>query len=189
MIDFWQAVILSLASVSVGGLITLVVSYATHRWTTTAARGAEERQTTRTVQEEERQARRQYRRERMKPVLDFLEVAKRCAGEEGVIDLMRQAYDKTSAAQTLPMTWEEFERVARRDWSVPDFYRLYRAFSVAVATAPTQEVELALMKVIQVLLPLSQQQKAGVSGRDWTKEANEAITSAEQEAERYLVEV
>ena len=59
MIDWWQALLLSVAGALVGGLITLAVSYATHSWTTDAARKAEERASARRLKDEDREAKRQ----------------------------------------------------------------------------------------------------------------------------------
>jgi hypothetical protein len=186
MIDWWQALLLSVAGALVGGLITLAVSYATHSWTTDAAREAEERQAAHRVKEEERQYTRQHRQERMKPVLDFLEVAKRCAGEEVVIDLMQHAYRRLAETETPALTWEEFEKVMRRDWAVPNVYQLLRAFYGAFLIAPTPEVETALGLTLGAVLV--QQQR--VSGQDLSeKRAGDAIKSAERLVERYLAEV
>jgi len=186
MVELWQAILLSLAAVVVGGIMTLAVSYATHCWTTEAARKAEERQAAYKVKEEERQYIRQHRRERMKPVLDFLDVAKRCAGGEAVIDVIRHAHDKASAAQTGLMPWEEFETVARREWSVPDISELLRAFWGAFLITPTPQVEAALLQAFAAVL--EQQQRA--SGQELSeKKAGDAIKSAERLVERYLAEV
>jgi uncharacterized membrane protein len=105
MIDWWQALLLSVAGALVGGIITLAVSYATHSWTTDAARKAEERasvrrleeedrEATRKADEEERQARRQYRRDQMKPVQDFLGVAKRFMASEQAYKMVESAWER-----------------------------------------------------------------------------------------------
>ena len=74
MLDWWEATLLSVATAGTGGLIGLSIAYFTQRWTTKARRESEEREAKLRVEEEQRQVIRQFRRERIKPVLEFLEL-------------------------------------------------------------------------------------------------------------------
>jgi hypothetical protein len=182
MFEWWQTVALSLGTLVVGGVIAVSSGYLQHRWTTDSTRKAEERQAAYRVTEEERQYIRQHRRERMKPVLDFLEVAKRCAGEEVVIALTMQAHQEVIAKQTAAFTQEEFEKAIRKDWAVPDAYQLLRAFYGADLIAPTPDVEMALSQALEAVLKASRQKIT-------YEESSDALRSAEQLVERYLAEV
>lgn len=94
MVDWWQPLLYTLAGGLTGGLITAVVSYAAHRWTTSASQEAEERQAKRKAEEEQRQAIRQLRRERMQPVLDYLDIAKQARARQTVVSVIDEVYDK-----------------------------------------------------------------------------------------------
>ena len=92
MLEWWEAALLSVATAGAGGLIGLVTAYFTHRWTTSANRESEESQATRRVEDDQRKAQRQHRRDHMKPIQDFLEIAKRyLAGQRAreVVETMR----------------------------------------------------------------------------------------------------
>jgi hypothetical protein len=188
MFEWWQTVVLSLGTLIVGGVIAVSSGYLQHRWATDAARKAEERQAAYRVREEERQYIRQHRRERMKPVLDFLEVVKRYAGEAVVINRLRENYKRLSGSTgTLPITWEEFEKETRKDWSVPDFFEVFRRLCVALLVSPTKEVEAALFDALVAVLLQEVRGKPAKGFSD--QQASDAIRAAEQLVERYLAEV
>ncbi len=98
MLDWWEAALLSVATAGAGGLIDLVTAYFTHRWTTSANRESEERQANRRVGEEQRQVIRQRRRERMQPVVDFLELSKRRFASRTVSTSVAEAVEELPPA-------------------------------------------------------------------------------------------
>lgn len=94
MVDWWQALLLVLA----GGLISVPTAYATHYWTTKASRQAEERQ-----------AIRQLRRERMQPILDFLDIAKQSAARQDIIEILDEEYQRLRPKDKQPL--EEWHKM------------------------------------------------------------------------------
>jgi hypothetical protein len=183
MFEWWQALVLSVAGALVGGFITLVVSYATHRWTTTANREAEERESRRRAEEEERQERRRYRRERIGPVLEFLDSAKRHLSGETLVKAIDRVYEG-SAETKKKMTLEEFrEDVFRQRPSLrdhPDVTQLSLSFGVALSTAPTVEITEGINRVfVAVSRPALGTEAI----------ASNAIMAVEEAVERYLIQV
>jgi len=106
--DWWQALLLLLA----GGLISGVTAYATQHWTTSASRETEERQAKRRLEEEQRQAIRQFRRERMQPVLDYLDIAKRCAARVHIEGILDEVYPRFNHEGRLSP--EEYAKIKRK---------------------------------------------------------------------------
>ena len=158
MIDWWQALLLSVAGALVGGITTLAVSYATHWWTTDAARKAEERASMRRLEEEEREAarrketeerevRRQWRRDQIRPVLDFLELAKRYLGGQNMQHAAELAWEKNAAGIKDLVSLEGLRKYLAKDarFAGTDFYDLVSAFHVA--TTPTLEMTSQLSAV------------------------------------------
>jgi hypothetical protein len=153
MIDWWQALLLSVAGALVGGLTTLAVSYATHSWTTDAAREAEERASERRLAEEERgaarrkeaeerEATRQWRRERVKPLQDFIEVAKRHDATSFLKKSTEHAWEQNVLGIQDKLTLEDLRKAIAKDarFAGPDFNDLARAYGVAFITAPTLQM-------------------------------------------------
>ncbi len=124
--DWWQAFLLFPA----GGLISGVTAYFTHRLTTSASREAEERHAKRRLAEEQRQAIRHFRRERIQPVLDWLDIVKQSAGRE-IVSLALDKYRESLSAED-KLSPERLERV-RDEFSkiYPDIIQETRAFSIA----------------------------------------------------------
>jgi hypothetical protein len=96
MVDWWQALLLVFG----GGLAGLPTAYFVHRWATTASR-----------QGEERQAIRQLRRERLQPLLDFLDMAKQYAAREPIETALDKAHETASAEVKLPA--DDWQRIKR----------------------------------------------------------------------------
>ena len=178
MLDWWQAALLSVISAVAGGSIGLVTAYYTQRWTNSSAREAEERQAKRQTEEEERQATRQLRRERAKPILDFLKIAKRYAASEDSVRAMSNLHAENVAGMRDIMRLEDLQQMMRERYPAPTMIELLQAFSVAFGTTSTTEVRRALTEVLRAL-----QMPATMS------KASPAIRAAEEAAERYMVEV
>lgn len=178
MVDWWQALPYLLA----GGLITVAASYLTHRWSTSANRQAEERQAKRRVEEDQRQAIRQLRRERIQPVLDFLESAKLCAAEQPVkkaVDgAVERAQERRRPEDGPPA--EEWQEVARELLGPePDPLELMRGCARAlVASASVPGLQQAVVKLYEAL-PTSNSRKV-------RPEFYRAVQSVEQLVDQYL---
>lgn len=115
MVDWWQALLLVLA----GGIAGLPMAYAVHFWTTKAGRAAEERQ-----------AIRQLRRERMQPVLDFLDTAKQSAARQDVIEILDGEYKRMSPEDSSRLAQWRKRKSELLDVD-PDGIQLMRAYHVA----------------------------------------------------------
>jgi hypothetical protein len=169
VIDWWQALLLSVAGALVGGLITLAVSYATHRWTTDATREAEERasqrrlaeedrEATRRKEAEERQVRREWRRDQIKPVVEFLEKAKRYLAGQEMQQTAEAAWERNAAGIKDQVSLEDFRKYLAKDESFADIhvFDLAKAYHVAISTTPemTQQLLGLFMAVTSAREPL-----------------------------------
>ena len=126
MVDLWDA----LALVAAGGVLSLVTGIVIQILSTRANRESEERQAQRRVEEEQRQVIRQRRRERMQPVVDFLELSKRRFASRTVGGLVAKAVEK------FPPQKEEVEQLKHRaTGDEPDYYELLRLYAVAAASS------------------------------------------------------
>lgn len=130
MVDWWQALLYLLA----GGLITVAASYATHYWTTKASRQSEERHAKRRLGEEQRQAIRQLRRERMQPVLDFLDTAKQSVARQPIEKVLDEEYESLGPNDKPPLEqWQEMK--SDLFGVVPPGIEEARAFTIAELAA------------------------------------------------------
>jgi len=181
MLDWWEAALLSVAIAGAGGLIGLVTAYFTHRWTTSASRESEERQATRRVEDDQRKAERQYRRDRMKPIQDFLEIAKGyLAGQNaiGVVESMRA----NNVVGLGNFTHEELLTFLREKHPAPGSIELINGFTVAMSSASVPEISKALMDVWSAL-PTAP--PSGTALADTMK----TIREAEDAVDRYTVAI
>jgi len=174
MIDWWQAILVLLA----GGLISGVTAYATHHWTTSAGRDAEERQAKRRLEEEQRQAIRQLRRERIQPVLDFLDIAKRSAARQTIEEALDEVYEKMSGDVRPALDrWQEMkERVFE---AYPDVVEVTRTVSVAMWSGVS--VPGLLHKLIRIYSAVHP-----ATHRERQRQLADAIRSVEELVEQYL---
>ena len=150
MVELWQAILL----LGAGAVVTLGSGYVQRLWAKSDTREAdkrasarrlegEQREAKRKADEEERQARRQYRRERAKPILDFLEMAKRYNAAEIIKRAIEVAWEQLDVGGIKDkLSLERFRKALDESAKSggPDFYELGRAMAVAVATAPTPEI-------------------------------------------------
>lgn len=124
MVDWWQPILY----IGAGGVVSLVTAIVTSRLTTNANRESDERQANQRVEEEQRQEIRKTRRDRMQPVVDFLESSKRY----GASTIVSEAV--AAAVEGLPS--EEAEQHKRRATGYQlDKYDLLRLYIVAMTSA------------------------------------------------------
>lgn len=177
MVDVWQAVLLLLA----GSLIGLGVSFVQRLWTKSDILEAEERQAERRKREEERETIRQRREKTMKPVFDFLDVAKRYIASEGLKATHKHTYQENLGGVQAMMTEEQWLGEMNKKYPGPTMSDVVLAFSAAGATASTQEILNALHSAMKSLGPEQLAQ-----GRP---DAYSAISAVERVLEQYLVVV
>ena len=157
MVDLWQAIVLLAA----GWLLALGAGYVQRWWSKSDTLETEERQATRRLQEEERealrkaeeeerQARREHRRDRIKPILDFLGMAKQYSAHEETIKGYEEAWERNVGGIKDRLSLEALREAMKRDPRLagPRFDQLQRAFMVAYATAPTTETRSHVTKVL-----------------------------------------
>ena len=186
MLDWWQAALLSIAGALAGGLIGLVTAYFTHRWTTEANRATEDRRAERKEEEEQRQAARQLRRERIQPILDFLEAAKTLrASQVGAGFIQSTVTDLEKAFESNPehpLVLEAKRHLMNKSLGdEPDVLQLVRLSVVASASAPTPEIRQGVISRV-FLAAITPREKASESLDDATSAAEEII-------EKYLTVV
>ena len=186
MLDWWQAALLSVISAIAGGSIGLVTAYYTQRWTNSAAREAEKRQSKRKMEEEERQAARQLRRERIQLILDFLDAAKTFrAGEvrAGLLQSTERDLEKAFESNREHPLFLEAKRylLNKSLGDEPDALQLISLCVVASASAPTSEIQQGVIS--RVFL-------AAVTPREKASESlDDATSAAEGIIEKYLTVV
>lgn len=173
--DWWQAILVLLA----GGLISGVTAYATHHWTTSAGRDAEERQAKRRLEEEQRQAIRELRRERIQPVLDFFDVAKESIVSELIGQVIEEHYESLSPERKLPP--EEWKKVKSDllEAEPPTAVQRARAFTLAVHAS----VSVPLLQHELVRLYTARRMDTDPK---LSEEFGPALRSVEQLVEQYL---
>jgi hypothetical protein len=163
MVEWWQALVLVLA----GGLAGLPTAYFVHRWTTRASREAEERQ-----------AIRHLRRERMQPVLDFLNIAKRFAARQTIEEALDEVYEKMSGdVRPARDRWQEMKEDVFEAY--PDVVGVTRAVSVALWSGVSVPGLLhKLVRMYSAVHPASHRKRQ--------PELADAIRSVEELVEQYL---
>ena len=179
MLDWWQAALLSVISAVAGGSIGLVTAYYTQRWTNSSAREAEERQSKRQTEEEERQATRQLRRERIQPILDFLDAAKTLGASQvqaGFIQSTVTDLEKAFESNPQhPLVLEAKRHLMNKSLGdEPDVLQLVRLSVVASASAPTPEIQQGVISRV-LLAAITPREKASESLDDATSAAEEII--------------
>ena len=183
MVDLWQALVL----IATGTLLTLGAGYVQRTWASSDALKGEERESKRRVAAEERKAKRESRTGRMKPVLDFLDVAKRLPADHQAMFAARAAFESLDPSATGAVTWEEFAAWLRADWRTPDPSDLARSYQVALASGPTEDFRRDILAVLfEILVGLRTE-------GEWRLERRQrirgAIRSLEDLVERYITEV
>lgn len=177
MVDVWQAVLLLLA----GAVIGLGSSFVQRLWTKSDILEAEERQEERRIREEEREKIRQRREKTMKPLLDFLDVAKRYVASEGLKATYKRTYQDNLGNVQDKMTEEQWLDEMNKKYPGPTMSDVVLAFSAAGATASTQDILKALQSAMMSLGP--EQLAQGKSN------AYSAISAVERAIEQYVVVV
>jgi len=177
MVDLWQALILLLAGTGIG----LGSGWVQRLWTKSDMEEAEERQAEQRNREEQREAIRKIRQKTMKPVLDFIQVAKRYAASEGIKETYKRTYQDNLGGVQGKMTEEQWLGTMNKKYPGLTMNDLVLAFSAAIATASTPEVQVALKSAFSTLGP---DQLA-----HHRSDAYSAIAAAEHVIEQYLVVV
>ena len=178
MIEWWQALLLSVSSVVVGALLGLGTGFVQRLWTTTDRREAEGREDRRRVGEEQRQAIRQLRRERMKPILDFLEIAKNHQASQEQIRNLRLIYEDNVGGLKDLGTVEELLKGLAKTYPAPTILEVTHALAKATSTASTPTVRDGLISIMQAF-------KYPPTQASYVKVAV-ALVAAEEQIEQYL---
>ena len=176
MVEWWQAVTLLLA----GGLIGLASAYVQRRWTAADVHEAEDRERVRRVQEDERQARRQHRKDRIQPVVDFLDTVKRYSARDLVEYALDREYEVTFKEMIDPAEWAGYKKEMLGGERIA-LLEIVRQVKVAAASAPTAAVlEGVVYRAYWAAL-------ADTKTRNRTNDFDIEIRGAEQTLEDYIV--
>ena len=179
MFEWWQTLVLSLSSLAIGGLIALVSGFAQHRWSDASNRAAEDREDRRRAEETHGERRTRYRRERMKPVLDFLDVASAYVAGVDVTAVMDIPYDENVDDVQQKMSREEWQSSVAAGTEDPNVMDITRAAILASAAAPTKEMNDAIRVVVNSL---------PTTAKDTPDAFGGAVRFAHGVVERYLVD-
>ena len=139
MFEWWQAIFLAVATSAVTGVLGIVAGFATSRFTAASARDAESRQ-----------AARQRREQRIQPVVNFLQLARRYAGGDFVDIAAQRAYERFSPDERRQITLDEWRKRVKSTLlgeDDPDMILVSREGAVAVVAAPTSEIVDAVFDV------------------------------------------
>ena len=127
MVEWWQVLLISVASSATVGLVGLATAYFVHRWTRQGA-----------IEVEERQARRDQRRDAMQPVIQFLKTAAKADAVRTAKSSIRGMYDDNVANIQDIGPYERVEEAMLRDVeSAPSQMAITRDFYLASSAAPT----------------------------------------------------
>ncbi len=127
MVEWWQALSISVASSAIVGFVGLVTAYFVHRWTRQG-----------TIEAEERQGRRDQRRGAMQPIIQLLETAAKADAVRSVKSSIRGMYDDNVANIQNLGPYERVEEAMLRDVeSAPSQMAITRDFYLASSAAPT----------------------------------------------------
>lgn len=174
----WELALLFLVT---GTILGLVASFVQRLWTKSDIEEAEERQAEQRKREEEREAIRKIRQMTMKPVFDFIQVAKQYAASEGMKETYKRTYQDNLGGVQGKMTQEQWLGAMNKKYPGPTMSDVVLAFSAAVATASTPEVQVALKSALVTLGPDQLAHRRS--------DAYSAIGAAEHVIEQYLVVV
>ena len=179
MLEWWEAALLSIATALTGGLIGIVTAYFAHRWATSASRATEDRRAEREKERVEWETRLQYRRDRLRPILESLEIAKRHLAGVAARDSSKMLYEQNVANIQGHLTEEEWLQGVARTHPAPSIIDVVSAFRIAMATDAPSEIRVSLRDVLAKLSP--------EQSKDGSASAYSAIRAAERAIEDYLV--
>lgn len=186
MVEWWQTLLIALATGAIGVIGSIAAGLCQHLWTTDAAIKAEKRAADRTITQEERsrqakideerrEAARAYRRERIQDVIDCLDKAKRYRALEATIRSSKSAWDDNIAGAKDKIRWEDWERSLRKGHPAPTFNEVIESIDIAAATAET-----SMVKALQDILRAIRDPDGDVAFRG-------ALRSAEVAIEAFIV--
>lgn len=130
MFEWWQTILLAVATSAVTGVLGIVAGYATSRLTSASTRDAE---------------RRQRREKRTQPVMDFLQLAHRYIGGKRVDESTQRVYEGLPS-DNRPPTLEEYQKNIKSEFPEENLsgMLLTREGYVAIVAAPTREIASAV---------------------------------------------
>ena len=193
-IQWWQAALLSVAGAAAGGLISLVTAFFTQCWAASNTIKAEERQAQRRAEEEQSQAQRRaeeeqrqvvrrVRRDRIQPVLDYLEMWKRYFVGRAARTAFEEEYKKSDPQEEAAMTsadWQEIRSLVEED--VPTAIQLTKAYGIAVTSSIS-------VPALQAALGKMHSGVRTDAAADIGRQVGTALQSAEELIEQYLAGV
>ena len=151
MVDWWQAGLLLL----LGAFVGLIPGYFTHRWATEASRKAREHEAEIRVADEKRQVIREIRKERVQPIIRFIETAKRFSTRRTIDQSVAAALQQQdSLVATLAGEKLQESLRSRLDQSLGqiDFFQIMEQWVIAAATASNPELSRRLRDLWDALL-------------------------------------
>ncbi len=165
ILEWWQLILLSAAGGALGSIIALAATMLQHVLTSRATRHAEQRGNARRLEEEERHERRQYRRERVQPISDYLAKRQAYIARSRREDVLRgldaiMEEHKGQFAANLGVSAAQIETAYRQEgrpkWGGPEhsvdiLFDLFESLCSALDSAPSQDVERALVETLREL--------------------------------------
>lgn len=151
MVELWQAIIL----LGAGTVLGLGAGYVQRLWAKSDTLEADRRASERRLQEEDREAtrrkeaeeravRREWRRDQIKPVVEFLEATKRYFAGQEMQHTAEAAWEQNAGGIKDKVSLQDLRKYLAKDdhFAGTDFYDLVKAYLVAISTTPEMTQQL-----------------------------------------------
>jgi len=168
MVAWWQALMLSLVGGPSGGAIAVAGAWIQHGWTTKAAKRAEERE-----------AIRRHRTERIKPIIECLDMCKNHIASLNAADTLQQVESDLPRDEAWRSAFKKWSEERKMSIAI-DPTQFLRAVIGALGTASDERVTSTLSKLLHSI---------GDSSLEARARNLNSIRETEEALERYVVEV
>lgn len=158
-VQWWEALLLALGPSLLTGAVAFGIAVLTHSLTTKAAREADTRTQVYAREAEERQARRDHRRERIRPVFEVLDLFRDYAGRSHIDDMQKKMGDTWEANKVQFATEngigtdkaDEVFKNAKAEWVGEEgganamLFRVFRGLFSVSQSCPTEEIRVGVI--------------------------------------------
>lgn len=151
MIEWWQALLISLAASTATGVFTWFASYSQSRWSAQTTKVSDQRRAAERLTEEARQARRDHRRQRVQPFYAFLAVARDQLTATDMKNLMEKTYESDMLGVKQKYTKEKFMDTMIKEVSSPSVVEFGSAMRSAMSSTDNERLIAAFHETVASL--------------------------------------